>query len=231
MKTISIIQPRGLGDILFSQKIAKKLIENDFIVNWYTNAYFWVKDYIIHPNLNFTSDEIKSDYKLLLCNSIEHNHPYDIMTSKYSMIGNSLRDLPENLHHIDYSDWVDYFSFERNFEKENDLYYNTLGLNDDTEYILYNSKFGISQINKNVENSVQNIEIKKIDLGVLPKFTLFDWSKVIENAKEIHTVDTSVIYLVEKLTSKHNKLYMYPRHPEHTKKCLENILKKDWIWM
>jgi hypothetical protein len=72
--------------------------------------------------------------------------------------------------------------------------------------------------------------MKKIDLSFINGYTLFDWSKVIENATEIHTVDTSVIYLVEKLTTK-SKLYLYPRHPEHTEKCLSDMLNKNWIYV
>lgn len=230
MKTISIIQPRGLGDIFFTQKIAKKLIEHNFKVNWFTDTYFWLKDYIKVKDLNFYNDNIGSDYKLQLNNSIEENHPYDIMTSKYSMIGKTLKFLPESLHKINFNNWVEYFTFERNVEKEKKLFHEVLGLNENSSYILYNSKFGISQINHSVEKYANGIQTKKIDLMILNDFTLLDWCKVIENAEEIHTVDTSIIYLVEKLSLKAKKIKIYPRHSEHTKKCLQNILHKGWEW-
>lgn len=232
MKTITILQPRGLGDIIFSQKIAIKLIEENFQVFWPQTTYFWIKDYIKINNLHFVDYfNMKSDFILHLQNSIEENHPYDIMTCKYKTIGKTLPQLPEHLHDISFNDWSDYFHLERNIEKENHLFYDILGLKDSDEYILYNSKFGVGQENPNVNSGVENIKIKKINLDFINNFTLFDWCKVIENAKEIHTVDTSLIYLVEKINTKDCELFMYPRHNEHTEKCLKNILNKKWNWV
>ena len=39
--------------------------------------------------------------------------------------------------------------------------------------------------------------------------TLFDWIKIFENAEEIHTVETSVYYILEKLNLE--KVYIYAK--------------------
>jgi hypothetical protein len=39
---------------------------------------------------------------------------------------------------------------------------------------------------------------------------LFDWIKVFENAKEIHTVETSVYYILEKLNLENVYIYAKP---------------------
>jgi hypothetical protein len=39
---------------------------------------------------------------------------------------------------------------------------------------------------------------------------LFDWIKVFENAKEIHTVETSVYYILEKLNLENVHIYAKP---------------------
>jgi len=231
MKSILIVQPRGLGDILFCQKIAKKLIEHKFYVYWNTNDYFWLKDYINHDNLKYINHGISTDYILNLSNSIEENHPYDIMTCKYKMIGKTLPNLPASLHDIDYRDWSNFLKINRNYDKENSLFYDKLGLRDDEEYILINKNYGINQINESVGDKILNEEIKIVYLTTLDDFTLFDWCKVIENSSEIHTVDTSLIYLIEILKLNSDKLYLYPRHPSHIKKCLGNLFGKDWVWV
>ena len=231
MKTISIIQPRGLGDIFFTQKIAKKLIEHNFKVNWFTDTYFWLKDYIKVKDLNFYNDNIGSDYKLQLNNSIEENHPYDIMTSKYSMIGKTLKFLPESLHKINFNNWVEYFTFERNVEKEKKLFHEVLGLNENSSYILYNSKFGISQINHSVEKYANGIQTKKIDLMILNDFTVFDWCKVIENAQEISIVDTSLNYLIDKLTLKSKKNFLISRFTPPNFSHIINLFNTNWIYV
>jgi hypothetical protein len=50
-------------------------------------------------------------------------------------------------------------------------------------------------------------------MDILDGFTLFDWSKIIENASEIHTVATSNLFLLETLNLKANKVNIYPRRP------------------
>ena len=122
MDKITIVQPQGLGDILFTQKIAHKLIENGYKVYWPLVKYRWLSDYIFTENLNWFNCPEPS-HTLKLNNSIEFNHPYDIMTCKYSMIGNSMDFLPKELHKIEYKDWCNYFNFERNHNKENYLFY------------------------------------------------------------------------------------------------------------
>ena len=54
----------------------------------------------------------------------KYNH---IMKSKYALLN------------LDWNCWNEGFVFNRNLDKENDLYYNVLGLKDDTDYV-----FGIT---------------------------------------------------------------------------------------
>ena len=48
-----------------------------------------------------------------------------------------LRRLCDNLG-LDWKDWRDYIHFNRNIEKEKELYYNVLGLKDDDEFVYVN---------------------------------------------------------------------------------------------
>jgi hypothetical protein len=60
-------------------------------------------------------------------------------------------------------------------------------------------------------------------MDILDGFTLFDWSKIIENASEIHTVSTSNLFLLETLTLKADKINIYPRKPRENN--LDGILE------
>jgi hypothetical protein len=230
MDKVTIHQPCGLGDILFCQKIAYKLIEYGYQVSWPMESYGWVSDYIKKDGLSwFHSSE--STLQLVLKHSIESNHPYDIMTCKYDMIGKTLNHLNPELHSIDWSDWVDYLKIERNVEKEDRLFYEVLELKNGEEYIITNKMYGVNQCRDNVGKGIINKSIRVIDLSFINGYTLFDWCKVLENATEIHTVDTSINYVIETLNLKSNNLCIYPRHPDHILKCLGKLFKKNWNWI
>lgn len=230
MDKITIYQPVGLGDILFCQKIAHKLIEYGYTVYWPMSKYYWISDYIKKDKLIWSHPKQPSE-SLVLQHSIETNHPYDLMTCKYDMIGKTLPHINYNLHSINWNDWSNYLLINRNIEKENHLFYNVLGLKDGDEYIFTNKMYGVGQYNTNVGNNIIDKSIKVIELGFINGFTLFDWSKVLENASEIHTVDTSINYLIEILKLKTDKLFIYPRHPEHVFKSLHNLFKTKWEWV
>ena len=48
----------------------------------------------------------------------------------------------------------------------------------------------------------------------IPGFSLFDWSLVIEKATEIHTVGTSINYLIELLEIEGKEVVLYKRLPD-----------------
>ena len=52
-----------------------------------------------------------------------------IMSSKYSILN------------MDHTDWKSGFTFDRKFDKEDDLYYNVLGLKDDSEFVFINNLY------------------------------------------------------------------------------------------
>ena len=97
------------------------------------------------------------------------------------------------------------FKWERNLEKENELY-NLLVK--DKNYILINSKWSDGNVSIETDSTFQ-----RINMDVLDGFGLFDWAKIIENASEIHTVSTSNLFLLETLNLRANKVNIYPRKP------------------
>ena len=119
---------------------------------------------------------------------------------------------------MDWHKWKDKAMWQRDANKENDLI-KRLKINDGEEYNLINNHFrtnntGVTDIK--INNGQRNIE-----LAILPGFSLFDWAKVIENATEIHTVSTSIIYILELLQLKAKHVGIYPRKPDESN--LQNI--------
>lgn len=208
-------QYQGLGDILFCEPIAQHFYEDGKNeIFWPINdELMWLTDYIKYikfvpkssHNMNYESlhlGPMNSDeyfVPLRFANPIvrklsphDYSDQYHTMLDKYRML-----NLPEDM-------WKT-FKWERNLDKENELY--NLLVKDDN-YILVNSKWSDGDVNIETD-----FKFQRIDMKILDGYTLFDWSKIIENASEIHTVSTSNLFLIESLKLSSNKTYIYPRKP------------------
>ena len=100
--------------------------------------------------------------------------------------------------------------YVRDDAKENALF-DELGLKIGEPYTLVNRNW------KSDGKSKSNFECKTsgkvIEMTMKPGYSLFDWSKVIESATEIHTISTSIVYILELLDIKCEKCYIYKRIP------------------
>ena len=178
MKPCLIKQPAGIGDIFFCQKIARVMMQNRYQVIWPLRPdIHWIKDYIKDIYFPTTEDDFlgKDIYERGAGAVIEENGAFistatadmthndgKIMSSKYSMLG------------LDHSDWKEYFKFERNFDKEDDLYYNVLGLKDDSEFVFINNLYN-TDIRDSELLSPENYDLPVVELKILEGFTLCDW--------------------------------------------------------
>jgi len=228
MKLCLIKQPAGIGDIFFCQKIAKAMMSQGYQIIWPLRPdIVWIRDYI--TDIYFPSVNDSFPGKDIFDNAagyvIEENAAFistatadithsdgKIMSSKYSMIG------------LDYDDWQDYFHFDRNFDKENELYYNVLGLTDDAEFIFINNLYNTDIKNSNLF-SKNNFDLPVVELKIIDGFTLFDWCKVLERAKKIHTINTSINYIIEVIDTLYDEYVIYA-HDERNKSEIDYLFKK-----
>lgn len=199
-----INQPRGLGDILICEPIAKfyKTMGYD-ITYWVTDEYLWIKDYIKYVNFISTNDNYCSEREVI--------HTYEIvyLPLYFKQMSNQeewnrtgwLYD-KYRVAKLDPMLWKT-FSFERNIEKENTLY-NELEL-EGKDYILVNGNSSSGGRTLNVES-----DLHKVDMVFLNGYTMLDWCKVIENSKEFHTVITSAVFPAINLN--HPNVTLYNRH-------------------
>tara|TARA_B100000925_G_scaffold288422_1_gene269388 strand:- start:1319 stop:2026 length:708 start_codon:yes stop_codon:yes gene_type:complete len=225
MKPCLIKQPAGIGDIFFCQKIARVMMQNRYQVIWPLRPdIHWIKDYIKDIYFPTIDDDFlgKDVYERGAGAVINENGAFistatadmthndgKIMSSKYSMLG------------LDHSDWKDYFKFERNFDKEDDLYYNVLDLKDDSEFVFINNLYN-TDIRDCELLSPENYDLPVVELKIMDGFTLFDWCKVLEKAKSVFTINTSINYLIDVLDTSYEK-YVIIAHGEQNKREIDYL--------
>lgn len=209
---ITPLQYFGIGDVMFSISIARQWIAEGHTVIWGVMRQYVDDLNRAYPDITFV------DYKTLPINynrQDEHDHylpdgsfyrvvplrwsveickvPYrDCMKSKYQMFG------------LDWHNWKVNAMFTRDAAKEQALYDLVVK---EKPYKVINRFFRSTNTGK-VHIAVQGIEMP------LHGYSLFDWAKVLEEAEEIHTVSTSIIYMLELLQLNAKKVYIYKRFPD-----------------
>lgn len=91
--------------------------------------------------------------------------------------------------------WSD-FKINRNREAEETLQ-KSLGLNDGTPYIVVHDTGSIGEFPLRIPTNTKVVRIEKKTANLL------DWCGVMENAQEVHCVDSSVVHLAQCLEIKH----------------------------
>lgn len=208
---IAVIQQYfGIGDIIFSMQIANELIKDGYKVLWpvkpeYVNALNYAYPQVtfvdyrrFQVNYDNKHDRVIDGMRMvpLRWTYETQNVPFwQCMRSKYDAMG------------LEWTTWSN-ASFKRNYDKELRLF-KELGL-EGKEYTLVNETFATDSTGK-----------VRIDAGAgetvtmkeRPGYSLFDWCMVFEKAARIHTVSTSIIYLLEMLELKASEIFIYIRRP------------------
>jgi hypothetical protein len=228
-KICLIRQPAGIGDIFFTQKIVNHLISQGYEVLWPVIEQFeFIKDYIKIDGLTFVNENTNFPHKNiyhegyskptqisenLLYLPIQHfdrHYPnISVMHAKYEMLG------------MNYSDWLNYFSFERNLEREEKLinHYNV----QDKEFVLVNRTFGSPPDSKPCPHMGQFENA--IEMEYLGWDNLFDWIGLLLKAKHIYTVETSILYIITKLGL--TNVTVYSRHNPPSFHQVEHMFDKN----
>ena len=257
MKTVIIKQGGGIGDILYSLKIAEIIHKtNNCNIIWPINSYIlsdfrdyikipyiewveekeykWLDDYNYFINGESTPSSLKVDKETAIFPLCEAANNPDgtfkggpIMGKKYSTF-----NLSQN-------NWQDSIKITRNPEKENELFYNILKLNDKCKYIFAHKVYstpshGLLQSGFMPEDFLPGWEKDYEALvtgGCLEGYSVFDWIKVIENAADIHVVSTSLFYIMESLDKKLPEIKIYNRdHYTNLGQlyCMKPTLRQKW---
>jgi hypothetical protein len=209
---IKIIQPAGLGDILFCSKIAYELISEGHDVYWpVIPQYSWIDQYIHVDHLHWTdSDNIEKVIDLQSAGRVFPEVP--IMDAKYKMVG------------MNYDGWQSYIWFERNYRKENELFNKVVT---SSPYCLVGEVFASPPypLRRDVEKSTS---CANVSLELYEEFTPFDWCKVIEEAEELRLVDTCYTHIIETLKTKATVMKLYSRDGKF---YTDHLWRKKWEYV
>jgi hypothetical protein len=211
---VIVLQPHGLGDHIFCQSLVNQIADLEHIV-WPVLPHFidglkraypeinWVPVGSLSPNVeNCRINTFINGNRILpirWADSITKVKYKDCMRSKYDLYG------------LDWNTWKD-FTFKKDSERAIKLFYEVLGLSDGEQFRLINKRF-TSNESKSVKIP-ESSKIRNIEMITIPGFSLFDWYLVIEKATEIHTVGTSINYIIELLEIEAKNVFLYKRLPD-----------------
>ena len=226
MKPCIIKQPAGVGDVFFLQKIAHMYRHSGHEIIWpLRDNIFWISEYISDITwyklsewmvdsrskiFNYAGFVDNEEFVYIDCSTADrtfNTDPTRIMSAKFGLVG------------FDHKDWGNYIKFNRKKDKEDELYYDVLGLKDDSEYSYVNDIVH-TDIRKTGRLSNIEYEYPVVDNRIVEGFTLFDWSKVLINAKEIHTIPTAVCFIVDVIDTK-AKVFYYPNDERQYKDVID----------
>ena len=229
MKNYIFNQFRGLGDILFIMQIAQEEVaKGNRVLIPVESHYLPIKKHF--PGVEFIDKkDLNIQYKSMQEHNVEFlgvkwrtipfrfandilNVPYtECMKAKYwfwDLYVNGA--LPIGFQKNEgWRRWNEY-NFLRDQQAEEKLfsYLNP----DNVPFVLVNRNF-----RTNFSGKAQDMKIpsglKVVEMRNLNGFTLIDWSLLLERATEIHTVGTSINYLIEKLNID-CPIHLYKRLPE-----------------
>ncbi len=213
MKTVMILQAFGIGDCIWSQGIANHFIEKGYNVVWPVKTHFvdglqraypnvtWIPDTVVKPEIFDIKEMIVVDGMLIA--PIRWSDSY--MKVPYAYVMKAKYDMYE----LDWRMWKDHALWRNDLDKGVSLLAH-LGIKYGEKFNLINKRFG-TNAERSVEISVSN-EYRNIEMTNIEGYSLFDWMMVMTSAVEIHTVSTSIIYMLELLPLA-KPIHLYVRKP------------------
>ena len=224
MKPCIIKQPAGVGDIFFLQKIAHTYRQKGHEIIWpLRDDIVWIADYI--PDITWCklSEWLQGPYGKLFnyggfaeteefiyidastADRTFNTDPTRIMSAKFGLAG------------LAHKDWAQYFKFNRNREKERELYHDVLGIKEDYVYV---NDITHTDLRKTSSLAKAKYDYPVIENQIVDGFTLLDWTMVLQNAKEIHTVPTAVCFMVDVIDTEAEVFY-YPNSERQYKDVID----------
>ena len=225
MKVI-VDQPCGAGDIFILQRAITALSKNHEVIHPVSPLIYpeikerlKSKAEIIKINDSRVPEGVLGNYvkpvqskgaAFIPFNQASQIYPGCVMRAKYKLIG------------MEINGWQEDFNFSCDLEKENKL---TEILELPEEFNLVNRNFGTGGTHVKREVRPKN-DLPVVEMRFIPGFNLFDWSCVIEKAAGIWTVDSSLLFLAEKLNLHAEKLEMWARWNNY--ESIDGLFLKLW---
>jgi hypothetical protein len=100
----------------------------------------------------------------------------------------------------------DNFFFERDLNKEKEVFYDIIGLKDNEEFIFLHED---PSRDYNIKREYINPNIRLIEFFKLSSVNILDILYTVEKAKEVHTFNTGTLTFIDLMNIKHKKLYYH----------------------
>lgn len=236
MNKICIIkQPAGLGDILFLSKIRKILTDSGYeVIHPVIKEYKWLGEYIkgnfpVIENMEYL--DFYNSVGLYIDKKIIDNKEITVipLSTADRLYAGSVMDAKYKFLNINFNDWFNFLEIKRNINKENELFYEVLKLKEGDDYVLINNNYGSPP--NFLKKNIQVGHTKKIYMDFYENFTLFDWIGVMEKASEIHVVESSINYVLEKLNITPEKIFIYSKHNPPSFTHVKHLFSKNWNYI
>lgn len=247
-KICLIYLPSGLGDVLFIQKICKHYHSLGFkIILPVVYEHEWLNDYI--DNVTFVSwqdKEHKLTHKDKLPDHVifpkkEYYDPFApcIFTEDFVYLnlylppqGPVMKD-KYRIANVPWENWQDDLIFHRNKEKEDDLYYNRLGLKDGEDYIFLNKLYQMRPCILYYDRISSQSETyggkKVVEMSIIDGVSLIDWLGVVERSSMVVMIESSLNYLMESPQVRDNlpkELHLFSRYSNFCE--VDYLFKLPW---
>jgi hypothetical protein len=229
MKSVALIQPGKLGDIIICLPIAKYYYDRGYKVIWPIFADFVpmlteVIDYVefipVTNNVYHCVDEAKLSVAPLrpeIIFDIAATFPGSACTEEYVKLGDGLKDVK--------FDYFKYMKCNVPFELKWNL---ELKINSEKEDqiikdLVKQQNYDVVSVSHSRGALPVKFESKNQIIVVNEKYNIFNWRKILTGAKSIALVDSAMANLVEQLNINTKKiLLLKPGHPTPT-------FKNNWI--
>jgi hypothetical protein len=212
-KRCLIKQRAGLGDIILGQKIADFFIAEGYSVFWPV-----IDEYYDAITTSMKKEGITywiEDLYLPIQMADQHFPGESALRSKFKILG------------LTADGWQDHFLLHRDNKKEELLFSTELGLSTKEDYVLVNYLYGSPPTTVRKDIPLDS-DLRIVEITMKEGYSMFDWSKVIENASEIYCVDTSLFYLIDILNLKATKLEAYSKFEPANYMHTDGLFKAPW---
>lgn len=230
----------GIGDVIFCQTLVNQIANGNPIV-WPVMPQFVEGLNRAYPHITFVDwrtfkidYERKDQYEIDIepygkCTVLPIRWADNIMKVPYTHCMRAKYDL----YGLDYRDWKDKAMWERDKLREAELmleYDYSSDLETMYPFIFKNVIFGSDcKLKINIKD-VTFSGIPTIEMYPIDRFSLFDWAAIIRCAEQIHTVSSSILYMLELLPLQAKEIHLYARKPIETHfKNVDYLFTKPYI--
>lgn len=215
MKKALVLQYFGIGDCIFAQGIARKFLNEGYEVIWPVMPDFvqglqraypavnWLPYTLFSQGLFNTRQECTIDGVTIVpirwADTIIGIKSHLWMRAKYDM------------YCMDYRLWKNFADYKRDSVREQVLM-ERYGIEQGEPFVLVNTMYR-SDMQGSITPKISS-GVKVVQMKIVPGYSLFDYSLMIENASEIHVANSAILYLLELLELSAKEVHIYARKEE-----------------